>query len=176
MHVPLIITTILLSTHVLLAIMLVLTVHLQVVRLLVLNVRLDFKDSSLIARVSAPQVTSMTDSSQVAKLVLMSIPTVFRALMPSILSNRLLSTKTSSIRRPGPLTSSPTLLRSLVRQLTLSTLHVSVKLVLLTASPALTQSPVQPVTLHHLPSCTLTTFVTCATSLTVFLVTLTMCA
>ena len=112
MPVPLIITTILLSTHVLLAIMLAIIVHFQVARLLVHSVKLDSKGTSLITLVSVPQVTLMTDSNQVAKPVLMSIPKVFLALMPSILYNRLLTTKTSSIKQPGPLTFCPTSLRS----------------------------------------------------------------
>jgi len=156
--------------------MLAIIVLLLIYRMYVRSVKLDSKGISSITPVFVPQVTLMTDSNQVAKLVLMSIPTVFRALMPSILSNRLLFMKTSSIKQLGPLTSSPTSLRSPVWLLTLSTHRNSVKLVLLTASPALTQSPVQLVTLHHLPSCTLTIFVTCVIFPTVCLVTLTMYA
>ena len=98
--------------HVLLAIMPVLIVLSQAVKFLVLLVRLDSKDISLITLVSVPPVILTMDSNQDAKHVLMSTLTVFLALIPLTLYNQLLSTKTSSIRQPGPLTFCQTLLRS----------------------------------------------------------------
>jgi len=109
-----IIMPILPKNHVFLVTMLAKIVLPLIYRMYVRSVRLDSKGISSTTLVSVPQATSMMDSNQVAKLVLMSTPTVFRALMPLIHSNRLLTTKTSSIRRLGPLTSFQTLLRSLV--------------------------------------------------------------
>ena len=94
-------------THVLIVLLLICHIHAR-------NVKPDYKGTLLTILVSVAMATLMTDFNLDVKHVLMLIPTVFLALIPSIQHNQLLFIKISSIKQHGPPIFYPTLPQSLV--------------------------------------------------------------